>query len=296
MTAELHHGNCIDILPGIPSQSVDAIITDPPYPMIKRAYGMLTVDEWWAMMMEVCEQAKRILKPTGSAVFILQPNSEHVGQMRGWPWEFMAWICREWNMVQDVYWWNTAALPLAGSNCAGLLRPSIKFCAWAGEAKCHRNQDNVLWSLNDRTVANISEARWFSGKSRTPSGIAVDHVRAHKKMLERNGVTPFNILPVSGSGGNSSRSYGNGHGARTPLKLADWWTRYICPLGGTILDPFVGSGTMGIAAIQNKCNFIGIEKFPEPGREINDKDNPDYFSIAQQCIEKVQNKIVQLSF
>ncbi len=62
----------------MPAGSVDAVITDPPYPEISRAYGRMTEAEWWDMMMVVCTETRRILKPTGSAVFILQPNSRKV--------------------------------------------------------------------------------------------------------------------------------------------------------------------------------------------------------------------------
>ena len=110
---QLYLADCVTKLPEIASESVDAVIIDPPYPEIKRDYGKWTVEEWWAMMRPVVRETRRILKPTGSAVFILQPNSEHVGQMRGWLWEFMAWICRDWNMVQDVWWWNISAMPEA---------------------------------------------------------------------------------------------------------------------------------------------------------------------------------------
>lgn len=114
---ELYNDNCINVLPTIASQSVDAVITDPPYPHIKRDYGKWTTEEWWELVVEnVIPEVRRILKPTGSAVFILQPNSKHVGQMRGWLWEFMAWVCREWNIVQDAYWWNIAALPTTGAS------------------------------------------------------------------------------------------------------------------------------------------------------------------------------------
>jgi hypothetical protein len=44
---------------------------------------------------------------------ILQPNFEKVGRMRLWPWEFVAWAGREWNLVQDAYWWNFGYLPSA---------------------------------------------------------------------------------------------------------------------------------------------------------------------------------------
>ena len=56
--------------------------------------------------------------------------------------------------------------------------------------------------------------------------------------------------------------------------------RYLCrmitPEGGVVLDPFMGSGTTGIAAILNGFDFIGIEKEEE------------YFKIAERRIAKAE--------
>ena len=83
----------------------------------------------------------------------------------------------------------------------------------------------------------------------------------------------MNLLPVARGGNHAGY---NGHGAGTPLELADWWTRYICPPGGVVADWFMGSGTMGIAAVKRGCSFIGIEKMDRPG----------YFPTAKERIEK----------
>ena len=49
--------------------------------------------------------------------------------------------------------------------------------------------------------------------------------------------------------------------ATTPYAVADWWCRYILPPGGVLLDPFVGSGTMLAAALDNGASkVIGIDK------------------------------------
>ena len=274
MPVTLHHGDCLDILPGIPSQSVDAVITDSPYPHIKRSYGKWTTEEWWALMVEgVIPEVRRILKPTGSAVFILQPNSEHVGQMRGWLWEFMAWVCREWNMVQDVWWWNIVTMPTVHASQHGLMRGSIKPCVWAGPSDCFRDQGQVLWKESSEMTAQRLSGR--ADHKTGPSGYKFNRKQMIASSASKGGVTPFNVLPFANT---SSR---NGHGAGTPLKLADWWTRYICPPGGTVLDPFVGSGTMMLAAIQNGCNGIGIDAVPE------------YVEIAQQRVDEAQAKMVQ---
>lgn len=255
----LHHGDCLEIMPTIPTASVDAVITDPPYPMIKRDYGMLTEAEWWDLMMGVVKETRRVLKPTGSAVFILQPNSRKVGSMRGWLWRFMWWITEEWNMVQDVWWWNVSALPTGVSTPIerGLLRASVKACIWSGNEKCYRNQSNVLWDESQDNATKRLTARM--GRVEHPSGQGINAYNATRTSIERGGVTPFNLLPVPNTNSVSS-SAAYGHGAGTPLKLADWWTRYIVPQGGVVLDPFCGAGTMGIAALQNGASFIGIEK------------------------------------
>jgi site-specific DNA-methyltransferase (adenine-specific) len=65
----------------------------------------------------------------------------------------------------------------------------------------------------------------------------------------------------------------HGHPSEKPLQLMRW-TIEIVNAGKTILDPFMGSGTTGVAAIQLGRKFIGIER------------EPKYFDIACQRIEQ----------
>ena len=57
-----------------------------------------------------------------------------------------------------------------------------------------------------------------------------------------------------------------------PLALMRYLVRLVTRKGGIVLDPFMGSGTTGIAAIQEGMNFVGIEK------------DEHYFEIAQSRI------------
>ena len=63
------------------------------------------------------------------------------------------------------------------------------------------------------------------------------------------------------------------HPTQKPLEVMKWVID-LCPLANTILDPFMGSGTTGVAAIQLGRKFIGIER------------EPKYFDIACQRIEQ----------
>jgi len=253
----LEVGDCRDLLKGLPDNSIDAIVTDPPYPEVDRPYGKLSVDAWFDLMKEVVTQSHRVLNPWGSAVYILQPNSEHVGVMRPWLWEFVVWAMKQWNMVQDVYWWNPTTPPNAHCHrTVGLMRPSVKHCVWLGSADCYRNQDEVLWtqSQGNKAVERSNRALKY-----LPSGLTMRYGRCAAVADERGGVTPFNLIPIANSDSQNSGG-AKGHGAATPMALCDWWVRYICPPGGVVLDPFAGSGTVGLAAMKTGRKFIGFEK------------------------------------
>lgn len=63
------------------------------------------------------------------------------------------------------------------------------------------------------------------------------------------------------------------HPTQKPLEVMKWMID-LCPVSDTILDPFMGSGTTGVAAIQMGRKFIGIER------------EPKYFDIACQRIQQ----------
>ena len=252
----LIHGDCRRELKKLPDKSVDLILIDPPYPEIDREYGRMTESEWHDLMRVVVNEGRRVLKPTGSMVVILHPNFEKVGQMRLWLWEFVAWAGREWNLVQDVYWWSYDALPLSGTKRhQGLLRSSIKTCVWLGPPSCYRNQDNVLWLPAD---INFAESRENRAMRRGPSGRTYNHGDMTEIVEERGGSTPFNLLPVA-TGGTSADD--NSHPSKTPYDVAAWWCKYLLPQDGVLLDCFAGSGTMLAAGLDfGASKVMGIEQ------------------------------------
>jgi DNA modification methylase len=249
------HGMNVDVMKSLPSASFDAVITDPPYPCIKRSYGYWTEAEWFALMDVVVPECRRVLKPSGSAVFVLQPNSERVGRMRTWLWEFMAKWGKEWGVVQDAYWWNTSAMPRAAK---GQLTPGVKPCVWMGGPDCYRDPLAIVRQTKTRKIERTI--------SRPPSGWrgeaaprSHDRGRMYDAAAKNGGSWPANLVSMGAkAGGDVAGNYG--HAAGTPPNLARWWTRYICPPGGLVLDPFGGSGTMGLAAVAEGRRCLLIEK------------------------------------
>jgi DNA modification methylase len=161
-------------------------------------------------------------------------------------------------MIQDVWWWNYTMMPT--THCArhnGLLRCSVKANVWLGPEDCYRNQDEILWEQSESNKAHKLSDRALK---KYPSGSSMREGRCIETANERGGSTPFNLLPISSGSGKRK---GSVHGAATPFTLCEWWVRYITPKGGTVLDPFSGTATVGLAAIENGRNYIGIEQMKE---------------------------------
>jgi site-specific DNA-methyltransferase (adenine-specific) len=75
----------------------------------------------------------------------------------------------------------------------------------------------------------------------------------------------------------TAESEGGFHPTQKPVKLFEWLIKTYTNTGDVVCDITMGSGTTGVAAINTIRNFIGIEK------------NEEYFQIAKNRIEKLQN-------
>lgn len=257
------HADAVAGLRSLANGSVDAVITDPPYAEVDRHYGRLTEAQWRALMDGVVPEVQRVLKPQGSAVFILQPNSERIGRMRPWLFRWIADMAEQWNLIQDAYWWNHSAMPSGGATHHGLLRGSVKPCVWLGSPSAYRNQNEVLWAISDSHLAkNVSDRSLH----KFPSGRTMNYGKALEASLRRGGTTPFNLLPFATVPCGDRSAAARGHGAGTPYHLAAWWVRYICPPGGLVVDPFAGSGTMGWAALDQGRRWYGCDSDPQWAR------------------------------
>jgi DNA modification methylase len=79
------------------------------------------------------------------------------------------------------------------------------------------------------------------------------------------------LLPIREQG-----KKGNVHSTVKPIKLMEYLCKLVTPPGGVVLDPFMGSGTTGVAALRGGFQFRGIER------------EESYFHISQARLEKEQ--------
>ena len=88
------------------------------------------------------------------------------------------------------------------------------------------------------------------------------------------------VNSASGKFGSEKAPNKNNHPTVKPIKLMQYLCRLITPKGGTILDPYMGSGSTGIGAKLEGFDFIGIEL------------DPDYCKIAEARINNILNTLI----
>lgn len=137
------------------------------------------------------------------------------------------------------------------------------------------NCDGTVYNARDRIgfhrqLDTGSAARFFycpkASKADRDYGLNCSVVSAAEMVNRKEGSAGMNN-PRAGAGRTSGAM--NFHPTVKPIALMQWLTRLVTPVGGVVLDPFMGSGTTGIAAIREGFYFKGCEL------------NNDYFQIAK---------------
>ena len=247
----LHVGDCVDILKSLPDKSVDGVVTSPPYAMQRAStYGGIPEKDYPEWTVTWMQEVWRVLKDDGSVIINISPHikngelSDYVLRTR------LALREAGWTELEELIWHKPDAAPV------GHIRRPRR--AW----------EHLLWfGKHGRPYVDpYAAGKPPKAKSGSTTNRASRNGWGHAIQWGKNGegytenkiarVTNHVTLP-------KARANGVDHPAMFPWELAEWCGKLITPPGGTILDPFAGSSSTGVAAIHNGWNFIGIDQSPE---------------------------------
>jgi DNA modification methylase len=247
---QLHHGDCLDIMPLIPSGSVDAIIADLPYGTTACKWdSVIPFEPLW-------EQYKRVIKDNGAIVLTAsQPFTSVLA-------------CSNLKMFKYEWIWEKSM----ASNFATANKIPMKY------------HENILVFYKKQPTYNpIREKRSEiglerlknSGKILNSTKGRIDHINIKKPVYSEYDINT--IFPKSVQKFNSEPNC-NGtklHPTQKPVALMEYLIKTYTNEGETVLDNTMGSGTTGVACKQTNRNFIGIEK------------EKQYFDIAVRRINEM---------
>lgn len=239
----------------IESGTIDACITSPPYFQL-RNYGHpeqigaeATLEEYVHNVCTVFDHVRRVLSPTGT-LWINLGDTYRKKRLLGVPWKVaFELVNRGWILRQDIVWAKPNPVP----------EPSQDRCTRAHEMVfMFAKQDQYYYDAHAIREPNTPDMIRRAAKGHVRGKGSRDTSRRDGKNIGagacvangRNRLSVWSV-PVEGSQGD--------HFAAWPRRMARRMIRAAVPVGGTVLDPFFGSGTTGMVAESEGRKWVGIE-------------------------------------
>ena len=262
---KLIEGDCLEVCKGIKDNSIDLIITSPPYADAREwHYGGIHPDKYAAWFCERTQEFLRVLKPDGT--FILNVKEKVVnGERHTYVIETILEMKKQgWLWTEEFIWHK--------KNCYPGKWPNRFRDAWERCLQFNKNrkfkmfQEEVMVPMGnwaEKRLKSLGKNDVVRFESRTKS----KYGKNISNWIGRKMAYPTNVLHLSTECSNRN------HSAVFPVALPEWFIKLLTEEDDLVLDPFAGSGTTGIAALLMNRNYILIEK------------NPEFCKIASERIE-----------
>jgi len=252
---ELLLGDCREELSKIQNNSVDLIVTSPPYAdQRKGTYGGIHPDKYVEWFLPISEQLLRVLKPTGTFILNIKERV-HEGERHTYVLELIIKMREQgWLWTEEFIWHKKNCYPGKWPN---RFRDSWeRLIQFNKDRKFHMYQDEVKVPMGDwakTRLKNLSETDKIRDNSKVGSGFG----KNISNWIDRDMAYPTNVLHMSTECGNKN------HSATFPESLPEWFIKLFTKQNDVVLDPFMGSGTTIIVAQKMNRRSIGIEILPD---------------------------------
>ena len=251
VTADVIHGDCLDALGGLAANSIDLVVTSPPYAdQRKKTYGGVHPNEYVAWFLPISEQLLRVLKPSGT--FILNIKEKVVaGERHSYVMELILAMRRQgWLWTEEFIWHKRNCFPGRWPNrFRDAWERLLQFNKQKGFAMYQDEVRVPMGAWAKTRLRNLSATDRRRDESKVGSGFGKNVSR----WVGRELAYPTNVLSMATETSNRK------HSAVFPRELPSWFIRLFTRPGDMVLDPFVGSGTTAAAAFARSRNCVGIE-------------------------------------
>lgn len=263
---EIYLGDCKEELIALPDNSVDLIITSPPYAdQRKSTYGGIKPEKYVDWFLPISEQLFRVLKPSGT--FILNIKEKVIeGERSTYVMELIIALRKQgWFWTEEFIWHKKNSFPGKWPN---RFRDSWERLLQFNKSKrFSMYQEEVMVPMGDwkkSRLKNLSETDKIRDNSKVGSGFG----KNISNWIDRELAYPTNVLHLATECNNKN------HSAAFPEELPEWFIKLFTKEKDVVLDPFMGSGTTLVVANRMKRNSIGIDIVPEYFEMVREQLNP----------------------
>jgi len=248
-------GDSREVLKTIDDNSIDLIITSPPYAdRRKNTYGGIGPKEYVDWFLPIGQQLLRVLKPTGTFVLNIKEKAEN-GERDVYVLDLILSLRKQgWLWTEEFIWHK--------KNCYPGKWPNRFRDAWERMLQFNKTrnfnmyQETVMVPVGDWAngrLKNLSETDKIRDNSKSGSGFG----KNISNWLKRSMVYPTNVLQFATVCNNKN------HSAAFPEELPEWFIKLFTKENDWVLDPFLGSGTTSEVAQRMMRNSIGVDIIPE---------------------------------
>ncbi|MDR0735331.1 MAG: site-specific DNA-methyltransferase [Zoogloeaceae bacterium] len=253
--ADIHLGDSRERLRLLADDSVDLIVTSPPYAdQRKNIYGGIPPDEYVDWFLPISEQLLRVLKPIGSFILNIKEKVTN-GERSTYVMELILAMRKQgWLWTEEFIWHKKNCYPGKWPNRFRDARERL--LQFNKRKKFHMYQEAVMTPMGgwaNTRLKNLSDTDKTRDNSKVGSGFG----KNISNWLTRDKAYPTNVLLLATECGNKK------HSAAFPESLPEWFIKLFTKENDTVLDPFMGSGTTLFVAKRMRRHPIGIDIVPE---------------------------------
>ncbi len=284
ITTDLYLGDSKKELKKLPDNSVDLIVTSPPYAdQRKSTYGGIHADKYVEWFLPISEQLLRVLKPTGT--FVLNIKEKVVeGERSTYVMELILAMRKQgWLWTEEFIWHKKNSYPGKWPN---RFRDSWeRLLQFNKDRHFAMYQEEVMVPMGDWAKTRLKKLS-DTDKTRDNSKVGSGFGKNISNWIDRDKAYPTNVLHLATECNNKN------HSAAFPQELPEWFIKLFTKENDTVLDPFMGSGTTLSVANRMKRNSIGIEIVPEYYKMVKDQLKPVELYLLEPKIkyEKTEPK------
>ena len=262
-------GDALELLTELTDNSVDLVITSPPFALQrKKEYGNKDQNEYVDWLLLFTKEIRRVVKETGSFVLDLGGAYKKGRPIRSLHnYRILLRMCDEqdWQLAEEFFWFNPAKLPspIEWVNKRKIrAKDAVNTVWWLSKSDFPKaNIKNVLVPYSERMKKLIKDKEKFYTPKKRPSG----HDISERFGTNNGGAIPPNLLQIPNTESNSQYLRFckllkvKGHPARFPVKLPEFFIKFLTEPGDLVLDIFAGSNTTGWIAEQLKRGWLSFE-------------------------------------